>query len=295
MRQRRIFVAALILTAVLFVQWRLHNIGGQPAVAENSQAAEQLLVSFLDVGQGDAILIKAPNGRRALIDGGEDVERLLSRLSSQTGWFEQSIDWLILTHPHSDHLKGLNGLFDRFAIKAVMATLVNHNSSIYHFWLSKLREKNIPITTPAWPQEFLLGDDVKLSILHPSTVIAEQSVGNLNNSSLVILLSYGQTRFLLMGDAEIAVEQELLERGLDIRAQVLKIGHHGSSTATSQEFLAAVAPQAAVISVGVDNDFGHPHQRVLNRLGRFGATILRTDQLGTVNFASDGKVVWLLE
>lgn len=295
MRQRRIFFTFLAILALWLGNWWLDRPNESGAMQGAQAQPAQLKISFLDVGQGDAILIQAPDGRQALIDGGEDSERLLGELANQLGWFNHHLDLLILTHPHSDHVRGLNGLFDRFIIGQVVATLVNHNSSIYQFWLDNLRSRNITVTAAAWPQEFFLGSELKLSVLSPAASLAGQNIDNLNNSSLVILVSYGQSRVLLMGDAETEVEKSLLERGVEVRAQILKIGHHGSTTATSQEFLAAVSPQAAVISVGANNDFGHPHQRVLNRLERAGVPILRTDQLGAITFVSDGATISLVK
>lgn len=265
------------------------------APADSQAATAKLKVSFLDVGQGDAILIQTPAGKKILIDGGESSEKLLAALSSRLSWFDRQLDYVILTHPHADHVKGLNGLFGRYRLSEAVATLVNHSASTYKFWLDNIRDRQIKLTAAAAPQELVLDSGISLKILSPVGSLADQTVDNLNNSSLVLLLTYGRTRWLLMGDAETGVEKTLLSRGEDINAQVLKVAHHGSSGATSPEFLAAVGPQLAVISVGKPNDFGHPHERTLNRLQRAGAKILRTDEQGTIDILSDGQSLELLK
>ncbi len=284
------------LAAVAAITWLW--LASRPltlAPADSRAETAKLRVSFLDVGQGDAILLVTPQGQKVLIDGGDSAQRLLTALGERLSWPDKNLDYVILTHPHADHVKGLNGLFGRFTIGQAVATLVNHNASTYKFWLDNVRDRRIKLMTAAAPQVLNLDSGISLKILNPPGLVAEQTVDNLNNSSLVLLVIYGRTRFLLMGDAETEVEQALLSRGEDINAQVLKVAHHGSSGATSPEFLAAVGPQLAVISVGQANDFGHPHERTLNRLQRAGVKILRTDERGTIDILSDGQTLELLE
>jgi len=285
-----------ILATILAVAYLWFNAGQLNLSSTASQAeSDKLKISFLDVGQGDAILIQSPQGQKILIDGGESSDKLLEDLGQELGWFDRGLNYVFLTHPHADHVKGLNGLFDRFKIEQAVGTLVNHNSSAYKFWLDSLVTKKIKVINSFANRKFNFDNGLELTILSPDEDLKGRDVDNLNNSSLVMLLTYGQTKFLLMGDAEEPIEKDLLSRGVDLQAQVIKIGHHGSTTSTSQEFLEAVGPQMAVISVGANNDFGHPHVRILNRLERAGIKILRTDQLGTIRFLSDGTTLELLD
>ena len=281
-----------ILSALIFLwlgagHWQLNPLASQ---ADNAK----LQVSFLDVGQGDAILIQTPGGRKVLLDGGEDGDKLLNRLNEAWPWWSKTIDLMMLSHPHADHARGLNSLFDRYQIGQVVGTGVWHNSSVYETWLRQLKENNLVLKTVKAGEVIDLGSGATLRVLFPLDDLKAQTVTNLNNSSLVLKLTYGQISFLLTGDAEVAVEQQLVASGADLSAQVLKVAHHGSNNATSPEFLQAVKPQLAIISVGQNNDFGHPHSSTLNKLEAFGAKVLRTDQLGTIKLSTDGENIEVL-
>jgi len=260
---------------------------------------EELEVDFLDVGQGDAILIKSPFGQNILIDGGPD-SKVIEGLGKNLPFWDKRIDLMVLTHPHDDHVTGLIEVIKRYSVKKILYTGVIHSAPNYLAWLEKIRERKIPLVIIDRPQKIVLGDDCYMEIIYPRKSFLAQETDNLNNSSIVARLVYGETKFLLTGDAEIEVEKELLNltpllaRGggeVDLSAQVLKTGHHGSDTSSSEEFLKAVSPQIAVIQVGKDNDFGHPSLRILKRLERAGAEILRTDKNGTVSLISDGKEI----
>jgi len=293
--KKRFFLISLLLVAVTTLWWwqrQSAHLISAPAVSRASTAL--LRVSFLDVGQGDAIAVETPGGRQMLIDGGDSGEKLLAALNALPDW-QQRLDYEVLTHPHDDHLSGLNALFDRLTIGQVVATLVAADNGAYDYWQNNIKERRIPLTVAMAGQVYDSGDGVSWRVLSPANSLEDQAVNNLNNSSVVLLLSYGQIRFLLMGDAETPVEEALLNQGTDARAQVLKVGHHGSTSATGQAWLKAVKPQLAVISVGANNDFGHPHERVLRRLARAGVIILRTDQLGTVTLVTDGQTLTRVE
>ena len=251
---------------------------------------EELEVDFLDVGQGDAILIKSPFGQNILIDGGPD-SKVIEGLGKNLPFWDKRIDLMVLTHPHDDHVTGLIEVIKRYSVKKILYTGVIHSAPNYLAWLAVIRERKIPLVIIDRPQKIVLGDDCYMEIIYPRKNFLAQETDNLNNSSIVARLVYGQTKFLLMGDAEIEVEKELLADGADLSAQVLKVGHHGSDTSSGEEFLKAVSPQIAVIQVGEDNDFGHPSLRILKRLERAGAEILRTDKNGTVSLISDGKEI----
>ncbi|MFA6393863.1 MAG: ComEC/Rec2 family competence protein [Patescibacteria group bacterium] len=250
----------------------------------------KLEVDFLDVGQGDSILIEAPDGQNILIDGGPN-SRVVERLSEVLPPWDKQIDLMILSHPHDDHVSGLVQVINRFDVKKILYTGVNHDSPNYIAWLEAVKEKKIPMIIIDRPQTIKLGDYCRLEILYPLESFLNKEVENLNNTSIVAKLVYGNTSFLFTGDAEEPEEKEILESGVDLSADVLKIGHHGSDTATGEEFLKAVSPEIAVIEVGKDNDFGHPSLRTIKKLERIKADIFRTDEKGTIRFISNGSVI----
>ena len=249
---------------------------------------QDLQISFFDIGQGDAALIKSPSGHNILIDGGPG-SKILECLPKELSWYDQTIDLMILTHPHSDHVDGLIPVLKRYDVKQILSTGVVHSSPTYLAWLDIVREQNIPLVIVDREQIINLGNDCLLQLIYPLTNLSGREVNNLNNSSIVARLTYKDTSFLFMGDAEIEVEQELIQKGVYLESNVLKTGHHGSDTSSSEEFLNLVKPEYAIVSSGKDNSFGHPSRRVLKRLERIGVKILRTDELGTVRMRSDGK------
>lgn len=254
-------------------------------------APNDLEIDFLDIGQGDAILIKPPFGQNILIDGGPD-DSILKELANNLPWWDKQISLMILTHPHDDHVSGLIDVIKRYRIEKILYTGVVHNSPNYLAWLDIIREKKISLIIIDRPQKISFGENCYLDILYPIESLLNKEVANLNNSSLVIKLIYGSTKFLLTGDAEIEVEHELLNKDIDLSANVLKAGHHGSDTSSSQEFLEAVNPEIFIIQSG-DNDFGHPSRRILMRAERIRAEILRNDIVGTIKLTSNGNEVFL--
>jgi competence protein ComEC len=179
-------------------------------------------------------------------------------------------------------------------VEKILYTGVNHDSPNYIAWLEVVRDKKIPMVIIDRPQTIKLGDNCRLEILYPLESFLNKEVENLNNTSIVARLVYGNTSFSFTGDAEREEEKEILESGVDLSADVLKIGHHGSDTATSEDFLKAVKPEIAVIEVGKDNQFGHPSLRTIKKLERAGAKVFRTDEAGTIKIVSDGARVEIL-
>jgi len=271
-------IAAVVVAIPLF--WLTYN------------APRNLEVNFLDVGQGDAVLIKTPGGQNVLIDGGPD-KTVIKRLGENLPWWDKQIDLMILTHPHDDHVTGLIEVLKRYRVKRILYTGATHNAPNYLTWLKTVRDKEVPLTIVDKARTVALSQSVKLEILYPEKSLLNKTLADLNDSSIVLQLIYGQNKFLLTGDAGLAVEKALLASGADLAADVLKVGHHGSEYSTSQEFLDKVKPRLAVIMVGKDNDFGHPNLRIIKRLERAGARIFRTDGVGTVKLKSDGMKVWL--
>jgi competence protein ComEC len=251
------------------------------------QPAKNLEVDFLDVGQGDAILIKTPGGQNILIDGGPD-KSAIKRLGENLAWYDRRIDLMVLTHPHDDHVTGLIDVLKRYRVGRILYTGVLHNAPNYLTWLKTVRDKKTPLTIIDKLQTINLGQGAFLEILYPDRSLLDREIADLNQSSIVIKLIYGQNKFLLTGDADEEVEKNLMAAGADVSAEVLKVGHHGSQYSTGEEFLAKVKPKLAVIQVGKGNSFGHPNLRTIKKSERIGAEIYRTDERGTIRMVSDG-------
>ncbi len=254
------------------------------------QADGRLHVAFLDVGQGDAILLTLPDGRQILIDGGPAATALAWRLGQEMPFWDHSLDVVINTHPDADHLAGLVGLTNRFAIGQVIVPDVGTGSSLYRQWEQDLAGAGLSPLVAQAGTRLQLGADVTATLLNPGPAAA--SFDDVNNHSVVLHLQFGQVSFLFPGDIEMPVEQKLARAGLP-PATVLKSPHHGSRTSSSEPFLTAVAPQVAVISVGADNTFGHPSPEVLARYAAHGIATLRTDERGTIELITDGQRVWV--
>lgn len=250
-----------------------------------------LQVIFLDVGQGDAILVRTPGGRVLLVDGGPPeagprLVRDLKRLGVER------IDVLLSTHPHADHIGGLLEVLQAFPVGVVYDPGVVHTTSTFERYLRLIEQKGIPFRLARRGVELPLGEEVRAQVLWPEVeaVARAEEAGELNAASVVVRLSYGQVALLLTGDIEREQEEVLLRRG-DVRAQILKVAHHGSNSSTGSTFLVRVGPRVAVIQVGRDNPYGHPGRQVLARLAARGVEVWRTDQNGTVSLESDG-VTW---
>jgi len=250
-------------------------------------APKNLEVDFLDVGQGDAILIKAPGGQNVLIDGGPD-KTVIKRLGENLPWWDKQIDLMILTHAHDDHTTGLIDVLKRCRVKKILYTGAVHNAPNYLAWLKLVRDKKVPLIIIDKEQTINLSQEAKMEILYPGQSLLNKTLADLNDSSIIIKLIYGQNKFLLIGDASEKVETTLMANGADLSADVLKVAHHGSQYSSSREFLEKVDPKIAVIMVGKDNDFGHPSLRTVKRLERAGAEVFRTDGRETIRILSDG-------
>lgn len=247
----------------------------------------ELSVVFLDVGQGDSILIHAPNGQVMLIDGGRSIdlaERVI--LPQINAWGASQVDVLVVTHPDADHISGLVGVLENFPVKLAALTGDQHATQIYERLLTDIRDKHIQALQVRTGAAIPFDPAVELEVLGPDDEFVNRD--NANDGSIVLKLTYGQTSFLLTGDAEMSVNQAILQRGADVRATVLKLGHHGSRTSTDESWLRAVQPQWGIISAGAGNSYGHPHPEVIAALDKLGIQYLRTDEHGTITIASDG-------
>lgn len=257
------------------------------------QPPERLKISFLDVGQGDAILIQTPAHQRILIDGGPDLQAINLELGRQLPFWQRSFDMLVLTHPHADHATGLVSVLERYEVKQVMESGLPGESPAYQEWQRLVAEKGIPRIVAQAGQSFDLGKGVSMEVLHPRA--PPQPGDDPNDSSLVLCLTWKDVSFLFMGDAGTDVERELLYERLITDSTVLKVAHQGGATATSDEFLAVASPEVAVVSVGANNRYGHPSPSVIARLeDRLGEDrVYLTSEDGTIELATDGERLWV--
>lgn len=249
-----------------------------------------LSVHVLDVGQGDSILIMTPSQQAILIDGGETQasDRIISYLRD---YGIEVIDMLIATHPHADHIGGLPKVIETFEVKEMIMPRVVHTSKTFEKLLLAADAKGISITPAEAGLSYQLEETLTLDILGPLKDYGDE----LNNWSVIAKITYGDKGFLFTGDAEAEVEAELVATygGEVLGSNFLKLGHHGSRTSSTPDFLAAVNPEIVAISLGTDNSYGHPHQEVLDRI--HGISLYRTDLHGTVVLYSDGESIWSYE
>ncbi|HEY40516.1 MAG TPA: DNA internalization-related competence protein ComEC/Rec2 [Dehalococcoidia bacterium] len=261
-----------------------------------SMPDENLHVSFLDVGQGDAILIQTPGHQDILVDGGPSPHELNLVLGRQMPFWDRTIDLVVLTHPHADHITGLIDVLQRYRVKHVLFTHVEYQSPLYDEWLRTIEEQGIECTFAQAGQQIDTGTGgVTIEVLHPEDPLPDSIESDGDDIGVVLRVCYGQVSFLLTADVSQEVEAELIKHRANLSSTVLKVGHHGSNTSTGAGFLATVDPTIAVISVGADNTFGHPDEEVLARLEERigGDNIYRTDEQGTIEFVTDGERLWV--
>jgi competence protein ComEC len=251
----------------------------------------RLHVAVLDVGQGDAILITTPDGRQILIDGGPAATDLTWRLGQEMPFWDHSLDMVINTHPDADHLAGLVPLLDRYQVEQALVTDVAGSSNLYREWETQLAEAQLSPTIGQVGTQLSLGRGITATLLTPGPATANEDQPN--NHSVVMHLQMGRISFLFTGDIEEPVERNLVFQHAPLAATVLKSPHHGSKTSSSEAFLNAVNPQIVVISVGQDNQFGHPSPEVMERYAEHGVAVFRTDEQGTVEFSTDGERLWV--
>ena len=271
------------LTITALMIWK---IGGSRALLD---------VIYLDVGQGDAILVRTPERKTLLIDGGQRFgnrdygDQVVIPVLNHLGI--KRINWLVMTHPHSDHIGGLISVTESFQVDTTFDTYLDYESWTYGELRQKLDRQNTLVIQPSPGDIRNMGTDLKMAFFAPDSSFVK---GNrvVNNSSIVMKLIYGKTSFLFTGDMELEGEYELVQYGDALKSDVLKVGHHGSKTSTSDAFINWVNPEIAVVSVGYKNKFRHPSNDVLNRINRYAEKIHRTDQSGALWLRSNGSEIW---
>lgn len=270
--------AATVLAAASGLVW----------LAAFSAEDNRLQVTFLDVGQGEATLVEAPGGARLLVDGGPSGEVIQEALGRHLPFYDRRIDLIVLTHPSADHMSGLVTVLQNYDVGAVLTSPAEEDTGAFRAWQQAVTESGVPALTAHRGQQVQLGDDAIIEVLNPPLGTLPSDP---NEGSLVLRLTAGEVSFLLTADATTDTERTLIRSNADVGAQVLKVGHHGSRTSTSQPFLDAVDPAIDIISVGADNGYGHPTSQVLDRLA--GDLVLRTDLHGDITISTDGHHLWV--
>lgn len=250
---------------------------------EPSTVTGKLSVHFIDVGQADCILIQGNDGKSMLIDAGnnDDADTIVNYIQKQN---ITKFDYVVGTHPHEDHAGSLDTVINAFEVENIIMPKVSHNTQTYLDVLTAIKNKGLKITTPVPGTEYKLGD-AAFTLVAPNSDNYEE----LNNYSVSIKLTHGENSFLFTGDAEAVSENEMLKH--DLKSDVLKVGHHGSDSSTTPQFLNKASPKYAIISVGKDNKYGHPSTTILDRLTAANIEIYRTDQDGTIIATSDGEKI----
>lgn len=271
-------IKSLVILAVVFVIAFIINHG--TAIFNSVEKIDGFEIHYIDVGQADATAIFLPDGKTMLIDGGNSNDgNIIKKHLSKYGI--RRIDYIVATHPHEDHIGGLSYVINNFDIGEIYMPKVSYDSAIYTQLLETISSYGYTINTAKKGVCIAENDEYKAEILSPM----RDEYDEMNHYSVIMKLTYKNTSYLFTGDAEIINEKELVG---DISADVLKVGHHGSDTSSAEEFLDRVNPKIAVIHVGKNNSYNHPHDVVIKRLTERNIKILRTDTEGTIKIKSDG-------
>lgn len=267
-------VIALILSCL--------SLLGICQISQDVSVNGELMIHFIDVGQADAAVILC-DGQVMMIDGGnaEDSSLIYSYLRNTLGI--SHIDYMIATHPHEDHIGGLSGALNACSVGKLYSPVDEYDSKVFNNLVKYAGKQGLTLTEPVMGERFSLGE---ASVQFISPVKRYEEV---NDLSIAVRISYGNTTFLFTGDAEWEAEHDMVNSGYRLDATLLKVGHHGSSSSTNYLFLREVMPKYAVISVGKDNSYGHPTEETLSRLRDAGSEIYRTDELGSIVVRSDGQ------
>lgn len=275
-------IAILFFTLILFVF----------LIYKEFQINDFLKVSFLDVGQGDSIYINAFGKSDMLIDGGRNGSILLRQLASVMNFGDNKIDILLITHPDEDHSGGLLSLLEEYEIGILIISGNFADNVKYNQILEIANKRNIPTFLARSGMNIYLDRQKKVcfEILYP---FGDVSFVEANISSIVGRLVFNQSEFILTGDAYIQTEKDILKSGQNVRADILKLGHHGSKTSSDILFLEKVSPEIVIISAGKNNSYGHPHREVMEKIEKLNLQYLATYQIGNITFESDGNKIYL--
>lgn len=244
-------------------------------------------VRFFDVGQGDSAFVTGPHGEQILIDGGPNMDAL-EELGNAMPFFDRSIDILVLSHPHLDHVASFPQILRRYNIGEVIISGAAYDNGPYQEFLALLTAKHIPILQPTPGQTIDFGDGMQMHLLWPPPIYFGKTVKSIHDTCVVFKLLYGADSVLFVGDMEEVVERELMNAKDDLASTVLKVGHHGSKTSSGTGFLLAVHPKLAIISVAAQNSYGLPSPVTLRKLRDVGIPF-RTTMSGTITWRMDGK------
>ena len=272
----------LLLLFIAFIVFIFSSCSPETDRLSSQNEDGLLCVHYIDVGQGDSIFIEMPNDETMLIDAGvSSFEETIENYIKKLGY--DSITYLIATHPHADHIGGMAHIVNSFDIGSVYMPGAATDTRTFENLLETIQEKGLKIKTAKAGISIIDSRDLSVQFVAPA-----EDFDDLNNASAVIMLKYKDNSFLFTGDAEAEAEKTISS---DVNADVLKVGHHGSDTSTSDEFLARVSPKYAVISCGEGNSYGHPHSETLKKLDKAGVLVLRTDINGNITFTSDGTEI----
>jgi len=286
--KRKWLLALMMIGITILIVTGCGKENGTPASlsTQQNQNNSSLTVKVLDIGQGDAILIRAA-GQTVLVDTGDigTRDKLVEYIRKEG---ITTIDKVIITHPHADHLGGMPGILENFKVNQIYDSGQTTTTALYRKYLSLVQKKGIPFKVLTAGTEIEIANDIKLKFFAPEKPFITES--ELNNNSIVAKLIYRNFSMLLTGDAEKESEERMVKTyRTELKSSVLKVGHHGSNTSSSVAFLKAVAPEAAIISLGANNDYHHPHPATLKRYEEAKVKVYRTDINGTVTINSDGK------
>ena len=277
---RKVRIVCLIVLSLLVVGCSSPFVETDNKTSISTFSGDTLRVNYIDVGQGDSIFIELPNKETMLIDAGEayksdSVINYLNNLGIKR------IDYVVGTHPHTDHIGGLESVINTFDTGSIYMPKVSSNSKTFEDLLTTISNKNLKVKTAKSGVVVLNEDNLKLEFIAPNS----DNYSNLNNYSAVLKLTYLDNTFLFMGDAEVLSEDEITS---DVKADVIKVGHHGSDSSSSVEFVKKVNPEYAIIMVGEGNSYNHPYQSIINRYLSMNTKVLRTDLDGNIICNSDG-------